>query len=122
MKNTINALVVLSAFAITTTTFAQASSPPSANYKQQNLLLSKKNSVNKPFRINISNDNASNPLANHRNYKAQGVEPKSTILIVGMGSEDKHRHYKRKNLFTKNGYEVAKRKTTKTDSMVVMRD
>jgi hypothetical protein len=122
MKNTINALVVLSAFAITTTVSAQTKAPNSSNYKQQNLLLSKKNSANKPVQINISNDNSTNPLANHRNYKARPTEPREKILIVGVGSGDRHRHYKQKNLLTKSGYEVAKNKNFQKDSLFVLRD
>jgi hypothetical protein len=122
MKNTINTLVVLSAFAITTTVSAQTKTPSSSNYKQQNLLVSKKNSVNKPVQINISNDNSTNPLANHRNYKIQPTEPREKILIVGVGSGDRHRHYKQKNLLTKSGYEVAKNKNFQKDSLFVLRD
>ena len=122
MKNTINALLVLSAFAITTSVSAQKKAPNSANYKQQNLLVSKKNSVSKPVEFHISNDNSTNPLANHRNYKAQQIEPKEKILIVGVGSGDRHRHYKQKNLLTKNGYEVAKNKNIQKDSLFVLRD
>ena len=101
MKNKINALVVLSTFAITTNAFAQTKAPILANYKQQNQLLLKKNSESKPAQLTISNDYSTNPLVNHRNYKTQLAEPKSEILIVGVGLGDRHKHYKRKNRLKK---------------------
>ncbi|CAH0994071.1 hypothetical protein EMA8858_00178 [Emticicia aquatica] len=106
MKNKLNAFVVLSAFAITTTAFAQKKTPDFANYKQQNMLLAKKNLSSKPARITFSNDYSTNPLVNHRNYKVQLSEPQSKVLIVGVNSDDKFKNYKQKNLLTKNGYEV----------------
>jgi hypothetical protein len=119
MKNKINALVVLSTFAITTAGFAQTKAPPSSNYKQQNLLLAKKNSESKAARIVISNDYSTNPLANHRNYKTQSAEPKSKVLIVGINADDKFINYKQKNLLTKNGHDVKYKQKIKQDSTLM---
>jgi len=121
MKNPFNALVVLSAFAITTSAFAQTNSPPSGNYKQQNLLLSKKNTSNGLAQISLSNDYSTNPLANHRNYKTQSAEPQTKVMLVDVGSKDKHKHYKQKNLLTNNGHDAANRRN-KADSILVMND
>lgn len=103
----ITTLVVLSAFAITTTTFAQSKNSPPANYKQQNLLLAKKNQPVQKSQIAISNDYSTNPLENHRNYKTHANTPQSSTVVFDVKSGNKLRNYKQKNLLTSNGYKEA---------------
>ena len=107
MKNTLHTLLVVSAFAVTTTGFAQTKSSPPANYKQQNMHLAKKDKVVKPTEIALSNDYSSNPLANHRNYKAHVNAPKANTIAFEVALGNRHRNYKQKNLLTSNGYKEA---------------
>ena len=103
----INTLVALSAFAVTTTAFAQSKSSPPANYKQQNLLLAKKSQPAQQSQIAISNDYSTNPLENHRNYKAHVNAPQPTKVVFDVMLGNRHRNYKQKNLLTSNGYNEA---------------
>lgn len=118
MKNTLKTLVVLSALAITTTSFAQTKAPISANYKQQNQLLGRKQTAKTPAKIQLNNDYTTNSLANHRNYKIQGSqESPPKMIVVDVTIEDKHQNYKQKNLLTKNGRDVRYKKLNKADSI-----
>ncbi len=120
MKNTLNALVVLSALTITTTSFAQTKAPNSANYKQQNQLLGRKQTATVPAQVQLNNCYSTNPQANHRNYKAQGTqESTSNVVLVSVNSDDKFKNYKQKNLLTKNGRDAHK-KMNKADSTTVV--
>lgn len=121
MKNTLNALVVLSALAITTTSFAQTKAPNSANYKQQNQLLGRKQINNAPAQVQLNNGYSTNPQANHRNYKAQGrQESTSKTMVVAVNNDDKHQNYKQKNLLTRNGRDGRYKKMNKADSTSVV--
>ena len=121
MKNSLNALVVLSALAITTTSFAQTKAPNSANYKQQNQLLGRKQTASAPAQVQLNNDYSTNPLANHRNYKAQGSqESTSKTVVVAVNNDDKHQNYKQKNLLTRNGRDVRYKKINKADSTSIV--
>lgn len=118
MKNKLNALVVLSALAITTTSFAQTKAPNSANYKQQNQLLGRKQTATAPAQVQLNNDYSTNPLANHRNYKAQGTtETQSKTVVVAVNNKDSHSNYKQKNLLTRNGRDVKAK--NKQDSLMI---
>lgn len=107
MKTKITTLVVLSALAITTTAFAQSKTSPPANYKQQNLLLAKKSKPAQQSQIALSDDYTTNPLENHRNYKAHvnTPQPSSTVYDVKLGN--RHKNYKQKNLLTNSGHKEA---------------
>jgi hypothetical protein len=109
MKVSIHTVVVLSAFAVTTTVFAQSKTSLPANYKQQNLLLAKKNQQVQPSQIALSNDYSTNPLVNHRNYKTHvnSSQPATITFDVQLGN--RHRNYKQKNLLTTSGYKEATR-------------
>ena len=107
MKLSIHTLVVLSAFAVTTTAFAQSKASPPANYKQQNLLLAKKKQPVQQSQIAISNDYSTNPLENHRNYKAHVNAPQPATVVFDVELGNRHRNYKQKNLLTSNGYKEA---------------
>ncbi|MFY7911938.1 MAG: hypothetical protein ACOVO2_20410 [Emticicia sp.] len=121
MKNKFNALVVLSALAITTTSFAQTKAPNSANYKQQNQLLGRKQTATAPAQVQLNNDYSTNPLANHRNYKAQGTaETQSKTVVVAVNNNDSHSNYKQKNLLTRNGRDVRYKKMNKADSTLIV--
>ncbi len=121
MKNKFNALVVLSALAITTTSFAQTKAPNSANYKQQNQLLGRKQTATAPAQVQLNNDYSTNPLANHRNYKAQGTaETQSKTVVVAVNNNDSHSNYKQKNLLTRNGRDVHYKKINKADSTLIV--
>lgn len=121
MKNTLNALVVLSALAITTTSFAQTKAPNSANYKQQNQLLGRKQTATSSAQIQLNNDYSTNPQANHRNYKAQGAtENSSKTIVVAVNNDDKYQNYKQKNLLTKNGRDSRYKKLNKADSTSIV--
>ncbi|GAB2640948.1 hypothetical protein GCM10027035_38540 [Emticicia sediminis] len=121
MKNKFNALVVLSALAITTTSFAQTKAPNSANYKQQNQLLGRKQTATAPAQVQLNNDYSTNPLANHRNYKAQGTaETQSKTVVVAVNNNDSHSNYKQKNLLTRNGRDVRYKKVNKADSTLIV--
>ncbi|GGD83141.1 hypothetical protein GCM10011514_53970 [Emticicia aquatilis] len=121
MKNTLNALVVLSALAITTTSFAQTKAPNSANYKQQNQLLGRKQTATAPAQVQLNNDYSTNPQANHRNYKAQNTqESTSKVMIVAVNNDDKLKNYKQKNLLTRNGRDANYKKINKADSTTVV--
>ncbi len=121
MKNKFNALVVLSALAITTTSFAQTKAPNSANYKQQNQLLGRKQTASAPAQVQLNNDYSTNPLANHRNYKAQGTaETQSKTVVVAVNNNDSHSNYKQKNLLTRNGRDVRYKKINKADSTLIV--
>lgn len=121
MKNKFNALVVLSALAITTTSFAQTKAPNSANYKQQNQLVGRKQTATSPAQVQLNNDYSTNPLANHRNYKAQGTaETQSKTLVVAVNNNDSHSNYKQKNLLTRNGRDVRYKKVNKADSTLIV--
>lgn len=120
MKNTLNALVVLSTLTITTTSFAQTKAPNSANYKQQNQLLGRKQTATAPAQVQLNNGYSTNPQANHRNYKSQGTqESTSNVVLVSVNSDDKFKNYKQKNLLTKNGRDAHK-KMNKADSTTVV--
>jgi hypothetical protein len=105
----ITTLVVLSALAITSTAFAQSKSSPPANYKQQNLLLgkNKKAQPEQQAQIAISNDYTTNPLENHRNYKAHVNAPQPSKDVYDVKLGNRHRNYKQKNLLTSNGQKEA---------------
>lgn len=121
MKNKFNALVVLSALAITTTSFAQTKAPNSANYKQQNQLLGRKQTATASAQVQLNNDYSTNPLANHRNYKAQGTaETQSKTVVVAVNNNDSHSNYKQKNLLTRNGRDVHYKKINKADSTLIV--
>jgi Tfp pilus assembly protein PilX len=121
MKNKLNALVVLSALAVTTTSFAQTKAPNSANYKQQNQLLERKQTALAPAQVQLNNDYSTNPLANHRNYKAQGSqESASKMIVVAVNNDDRHPNYKQKNLLTKNGRDGRFKKMNKADSTSIV--
>ncbi|WP_337040369.1 hypothetical protein [Emticicia sp. 17c] len=107
MKTLINTSVVLLAFAITTTSFAQSKSSAPANYKQQNQLLAKKSKPTQSSQIAISNDYTTNPLENHRNYKAHLNAPQPSTVVFDVKLGNRHRNYKQKNLLTSNGYKEA---------------
>jgi bifunctional ADP-heptose synthase (sugar kinase/adenylyltransferase) len=107
MKITIQTLVVLSALAVTTTAFAQSKASPPANYKQQNQLIAKKKQPIQSSQIAISNDYATNPLENHRNYKAHLNAPQPATVVFDVKLGNRHRNYKQKNLLTSNGYKEA---------------
>lgn len=118
MKNKLNALVVLSALAITTTSFAQTKVPNSANYKQQNQLLGRKQTAKSTAQIQLNNDYSTNPQANYRNYKAQGLqESSSKKIVVAVNNDDIHKNYKQKNLLTING---RYKKMNKADSTSII--
>lgn len=120
MKNKFNALVVLSALAITTTSFAQTKAPNSANYKQQNQLLGRKQTATASAQVQLNNDYSTNPLANHRNYKAQGAsETQSKTVVVAVNNNDSHSNYKQKNLLTRNGRDVKAKTKSKQDSLMI---
>ena len=121
MKNSLNAFVVLSALAITTTSFAQTKAPNSANYKQQNQLLGRQQTASAPAQVQLNNDYSTNPLANHRNYKSQGSpESTSKVVVVAVNNDDKHQNYKQKNLLTRNGHDVRYKKINKADSTSIV--
>lgn len=121
MKKTLNAFVVLSALAITTTSFAQTKAPNSANYKQQNQLLGRKQTANAPAQVQLNNDYSTNPLVSHRNYKAQGTAPtQSNTVMVAVNNNDKYSNYKQKNLLTKNGRDLRNKKMNKADSTLIV--
>lgn len=121
MKNKFNALVVLSALAITTTSFAQTKAPNSANYKQQNQLWGRKQTATASAQVQLNNDYSTNPLANHRNYKAQGTaETQSKTVVVAVNNNDSHSNYKQKNLLTRNGRDVRYKKINKADSTLIV--
>ena len=103
----ITTVVALSAFAIATTSFAQSKKTPPANYKQQNLLLAKKSQPTQQAQIAISNDYSTNPLENHRNYKAHVNAPQPTTTVFDVALGNRHRNYKQKNLLTSNGHREA---------------
>jgi hypothetical protein len=103
----ITTFVVLSAFAITSTAFAQSRTSPPANYKQQNLLLAKKSQPAQQSQIAISNDYSTNPLENHRNYKTHVNAPQPATVVFDVKLGNRHRNYKQKNLLTANGYKEA---------------
>jgi hypothetical protein len=120
MKNTLKTLVVLSALAITTTSFAQSKAPNSANYKQQNQLLGRKPTASDPAQVQLNNDYSTNPQANHRNYKAQGSQKSlSKTIVVAVNNDDKLQNYKHKNLLTKSGRDARNKKMTKVDSILL---
>lgn len=120
MKNKLNALVVLSALAITTTSFAQTKAPNSANYKQQNQLLGRKQTASAPAQVQLNNDYSTNPLANHRNYKAQGSQESTPkTIVVAVNNDDKHQNYKQKNLLTRNGRDMKAKAKNKQDSLMI---
>ncbi len=121
MKNKFNALVVLLALAITTTSFAQTKAPSSANYKQQNQLLGRKQTASAPAQVQLNNDYSANPLANHRNYKAQGLqESTSKTVVVAVNNADEYQNYKQKNLLTRNGRDSRYKKMNKADSTSIV--
>ena len=121
MKNKFNALVVLSALAITTTSFAQTKAPNSANYKQQNQLVGRKQTATAPAQVQLNNDYSANPQVNHRNYKAQGLqESSSKTIVVAVNNDDTHPNYKQKNLLTRNGRDVRNKKINKADSTSIV--
>ena len=116
MKNTLKTLVVLSALAITTTSFAQSKAPNSANYKQQNQLLGRKPTASAPAQVQLNNYYSTNPQTNHRNYKTQGLqESSSKTILVTVKNDDKHQNYKQKNLQTKSGSDARSKKMNKVD-------
>lgn len=121
MKNSLNALVVLSALAITTTSFAQTKAPNSANYKQQNQLVGRKQTATASAQVQLNNDYSTNPQANHRNYKAQGSqESSSKTIVVAVNNDDTHQNYKQKNLLTRNGRDGRYKKMNKADSTSIV--
>ena len=121
MKNSLNALVVLSALAITTTSFAQTKAPNSANYKQQNQLVGRKQTATASAQVQLNNDYSTNPQVNHRNYKAQGLqESSSKTMVVAVNNDDKHQNYKQKNLLTRNGRDIRHKKINKADSTSIV--
>jgi len=120
MKNTINALVVLSVLAITTTSFAQSKEPNSAIYKQQNQLLGRKPTASAPAQVQLNNYYSTNPQANHRNYKTQGSHKSlSKTIVVAVNNDDKLQNYKQKNLLTKSGRDARNKKMNKVDSILI---
>jgi biopolymer transport protein ExbD len=118
MKNTLKALVVLSALMITTVIFAQTKASNLANYKQQNQLLGRKQTAS--AQVQLNNDYSTNPQANHRNYKTQGLqESPSKTFVVTVKNDDKHQNYKQKNLLTKRGRDARNKKMNKSDSILI---
>lgn len=112
--------MVLSALAVTTTSFAQTIAPNSVNYKQQNQLLGRKQIVKAPAKVQLSNDYSANPLANHRNYKAQSSQESTTkTVVVVVNNNDKFQNYKQKNLLTKNSRD-GRYKVNKVDSTLIV--
>lgn len=110
MKRKINALVVLAAIAVTSTAFAQTKSTSPANYKQQNNLLAKRSKKAEPTQIALSNDYSTNPLDNHRNYKAHMGTPQATKVVFDVKLGNRHKNYKQKNLLTSSGYREANKR------------
>jgi hypothetical protein len=120
MKNTLKTLVVLSALAITTTSFAQSKAPNSANYKQQNQLLGRKPTASDPAQVQLNNDYSTNPQVNHRNYKAQGSQKSlSKTIVIAVNNDDKLQNYKQKNLLTKSGRDARNKEINKVDSILI---
>jgi hypothetical protein len=120
MKNTLKTLVVLSALAITTTSFAQSKAPNSANYKQQNQLLGRKPTASDPAQVQLNNDYSTNPQVNHRNYKAQGSQKSlSKTIVIAVNNDDKLQNYKQKNLLTKSGRDARNNEINKVDSILI---
>lgn len=117
----ITTLVVLSAFAVTTTAFAQSKTSPPANYKQQNQLLAKKSQPAQASQIAISNDYSANPLANHRNYKVHTNAPQPATVVFDVKLGNRHQNYKQKNLLTSNGYREATRQAQDIERDEVVR-
>jgi hypothetical protein len=116
MKNTLNALVVLSALAIITTIFTQTNATNSANYKQQNQLFGHKPKTLAPAQVQLNNYYSTNPQTNHRNYKKQVLqESSSKKILVTVKNDDKHQNYKQKNLQTKSGSDARSKKMNKAD-------
>ena len=121
MKNTLKALVVLSALMITTVIFAQTKASNLANYKQQNQLLGLKPTVS--AQVQLNNDYSTNPQANHRNYKTQGSQKSlSNTIVITVNNDDKLQNYKQKNLLTKNGRDVPHKKMSKVDSILIVKN
>ncbi|WP_064196297.1 MULTISPECIES: hypothetical protein [Emticicia] len=120
MKNILNALVVLSTLSVTTTSFAQSSAPNSANYKQQNQLLGRKNTSNAPAKVQLNNAYSTNPHANNRNYKAKTKNNQKSNIVVAVNNDDIQRNYKQKNLLTNKGREVNRKTKHKLDSTQVI--
>ena len=120
MKNTLKTLVVLSALAITTTSFAQSKAPNSANYKQQNQLLGRKPTASDPVQVQLNNDYSTNPQVNHRNYKAQSSQKSlSKTIVIAVNNDDKLQNYKQKNLLTKSGRDARNKEINKVDSILI---
>ena len=120
MKNTLKTLVVLSALAITTTSFAQSKAPNSANYKQQNQLLGRKPTASDPAQVQLNNDYSTNPQVNHRNYKAQGSQKSlSKTIVIAVNNDDKLQNYKQKNLLTKSGRDARNKEINNVDSILI---
>jgi len=118
MKNMVKTLVVLSALMITTVIFAQTKASNLANYTQQNQLLGLKPTVS--AQVQLNNDYSTNPQANHRNYKTQGLqESPSKTILVAVKNDDKHQNYKQKNLLTKRGRDARNKKMNKSDSILI---
>ncbi|WP_259015915.1 hypothetical protein [Emticicia fluvialis] len=107
MRTKISTLVVLAAMAVASTAYAQSKASQPVNYKQQNMLLAKKSKQAESSRIAISNDYSTNPLDNHRNYKAHSGVPKANKVVFDVTLGNRHRNYKQKNLLTSNGYKEA---------------
>lgn len=123
MKNTFKTLVVLSALAVTTTSFAQTKAFNSANYKQQNQLLGRKPTTSARAQVQFNNHYSTNPQANHRNYKIQGLqESPSKTIVVAVKNDDKHQNYKHKNLLTKSGRDARNKKMNKVDSKSILQN
>jgi hypothetical protein len=123
MKNTLKALVLLSALTITTTSFAQSITPNSTNYKQQNQLLGRKPTASDPAQVQLNNDYSTNSQANHRNYKTQGSQKSlSNTIVITVNNDDKLQNYKQKNLLTKNGRDVPHKKMSKVDSILIVKN
>ena len=116
MKNTLNALVVLSALAIITPIFTQTNATHSANYKQQNQLFGHKPKALAPAQVQLNNYYSTNPQTNHRNYKKQGLqESSSKTIMVKVKNDWKYQNYKQKNLQTKIGSDARSKKINKVD-------
>lgn len=83
--------------------------------------MGRKQTATAPAQVQLNNDYSTNPLANHRNYKAQGTaETQSKTVVVAVNNNDSHSNYKQKNLLTRNGRDVRYKKINKADSTLIV--